>query len=54
LKMSQTFHLISVRMDKIKNSGDKRCLENCKLVNLLWKSVCKSLRKLAIVLPEDS
>jgi hypothetical protein len=54
-------------MAKIKNSGDSRCWHgcgeretllycwwNCKLVQPLWKSVWQFLRKLDIVLPEDS
>jgi hypothetical protein len=57
---------MSVRMAKIKNSGDRRywrgCGErgtlfhrwwDCKLVQPLWKSVWRFLRKLDIVLPED-
>ena len=53
-------------MAKIKNSGDSRCLQgcgergtllhcwwDCKLVQPLWKSVWRFLRKLDIVLPED-
>jgi hypothetical protein len=51
---------------KIKNSGDSRCWRGCgergrllhcwwdyKLVQPLWKSVWRFLRKLDIVLPED-
>jgi hypothetical protein len=60
------FHLTPVRMAKIKNSGDSRCLWgceergtllhcwwDCKLVQALWKSVWWFLQKLDIVLPED-
>jgi hypothetical protein len=60
------FHLIPVRMSKIKNSGDSRCWRgcgergtflyfwwDCKLVQPLWKSICQFLRKLDIVLTED-
>jgi len=55
------FHLIPVRIAKIKNSGDNRCWQgsflhcwwDCKLVQPLWKSVWKFLRKLDIELPED-
>jgi hypothetical protein len=56
-------HLTSVRMAKIKNSGDSRCWQgcgekgtllhcwsDCKLVQPLWKSVWWFLRKLDIVL----
>jgi hypothetical protein len=55
-----------VRMAKIKNSGESRCWRgygergtllhfwwDCKLVQPLWKSVWRFLRKLDIVLPED-
>jgi hypothetical protein len=54
-------------MAKIKNSGESRCWQgcgergtllhcwwDCKLVQLLWKSVWWFLRKLDIVLPEDA
>jgi hypothetical protein len=54
-------------MAKIKNSGDSRCWQgcgeretllhcwwDCKLVQPLWKSVWWLLRKLDIVLQEDS
>ena len=60
------FHLTPVRMAKIKNSGDSRCWRgcgergtllhcwwDCRLVQPLWKSVWRFLRKLDIVLPED-
>jgi hypothetical protein len=53
-------------MAKMKNSGDSRCWQGCgergtllrcwwdwKLVQPLWKSVWRFLRKLDIVLPED-
>jgi hypothetical protein len=53
-------------MAKIKNSGDSRCWRgcgergtllhcwwDCRLVQPLWKSVWRFLRKLDIVLPED-
>jgi hypothetical protein len=55
-----------VRMAKIKNSGDSRCWRgcgergtllqcwwDCKLVQPLWKSVWRFLRKLDMVLPAD-
>ena len=58
--------LTPVRMAKIKNSGGRRCWQDCrergtlrhcwwdcKLVNPLWKSVWWFLRKLDIVLPEN-
>jgi hypothetical protein len=60
------FHLTPVRMAKIKNSGESRCWRGCgergtllhcwwdyKLVQPLWKSVSRFLRKLDIVLLED-
>jgi hypothetical protein len=66
IKTTLRFHLTSVRMAKIKNSGDSRCWQgcgergtlfycwwDCKLVQPLWKSVWPFLRKLDIVLPED-
>jgi hypothetical protein len=66
LKMTQKFHLISVRMAKIKNPGESRywqgcgergtllhCWWDCKLVQALWKSVWWFLRKLGIALPVD-
>jgi hypothetical protein len=67
IKTTLRFHLTQVRMAKIKNSGDSRCWHgcgerrkllhcwwDCKLVQSLWKSVWQFLRKLDIVLPEDS
>ena len=66
IKTTLRFHLTPVRMAKIKNSGDSRCWQgcgergtllhcwwDCKLVQPLWKSVWRFLRKLDIVLPED-
>jgi hypothetical protein len=66
IKTTLKFHLTLVRMAKIKNSGDSRCWRgcgergillhcwwNCKLVQPLWKSVWRFLRKLDIVLLED-
>jgi hypothetical protein len=63
-KTTLRFHLIAVRMAKIKNSGDSRwwqgcrergtllhCWWDCKLVQPLWKSVWQFLRKFDIVLP---
>jgi hypothetical protein len=60
------FHLTPVRMAKIKNSFDSRCLQgcgergtllhcwwDCKLVQPLWKSLWRFLRKFDIVLLED-
>jgi hypothetical protein len=66
IKTTLRFHLTPVRMAKIKNLGDSRCWRgcgergtllhcwwDCKLVQPLWKSVWRLLRKLDIVLPED-
>jgi hypothetical protein len=62
IKSTLRFHLIPVRMAKTKNSGDSRCWRGCgergtllhfwwdyKLVQPLWKSVWRFLRKLDIV-----
>jgi hypothetical protein len=67
IKTTLRFHLTPVRMAKIKDLGDGRCWRgcggrgtlfhcrwNCKLVQPLWKSVWWFLRKLDIVLPEDT
>jgi hypothetical protein len=66
IKTTLRFHLIPVRMAKIKNSGDSRCWQGCRergtllhcwwdynLVQPLWKSVWRFLRKLDIILPKD-
>ena len=66
IKTTLRFHITPVRMAKIKNSGDSRCSWgcgergtllhywwDCKLVQLLWKSVWWFLRKLDIILSED-
>jgi hypothetical protein len=66
IKTTLRFHLIPVRMAKIKSSGDSRCWRgcrergtllhcwwDCKLVQPLWKSVWRFLRKLDIILQED-
>jgi hypothetical protein len=60
------FHLTPIRMTKIKTTGDNtywrgcrergtllHCWLNCKLVQPLWKSIWRFLRKLQIDLPED-
>jgi hypothetical protein len=65
IKTTLRFQLTPVRMAKIKNSGDNRCWRgcgergtllhcwwDCKLVQPLWKSVWRFLRKLDIVLLE--
>jgi hypothetical protein len=67
IKTTLRFHLTPVRMAKIKNSGDSRCCHGCgergtllycwwdgRLIQPLWKSVWRFIRKLYIVLPEDS
>ena len=67
IKMTLRFHLTPIRMAKIKNSGDSRCWWgcgergtllhcwwDCKVVQPLWKSVWLFLRKLDIVLPEET
>jgi hypothetical protein len=66
IKTTLKFHLTLVRMAKVKNSGYSRCWQgcgergillhcwwDCKLVQLLWKSVWQFLRKLDKVLPLD-
>jgi hypothetical protein len=66
IKTTLRFHLTPVRMAKIKNSGNSRCWRgcgergtllhcwwDCKLVQSLWKSVWRFLRKLDIILLED-
>jgi hypothetical protein len=66
IKTTPRFHLTPARMAKIKNSGDSRCWQgcgerstliycwwNCKLVQPLWKSVWRFLRKLDIVLLDN-
>jgi hypothetical protein len=64
IKTTSRFHLTTVRMAKIKNSGDSRCWRrcgergtllywwDCKLVQPLWKSVWQFLIKLDVVLLE--
>jgi hypothetical protein len=66
IKTTLRFHLIPVRMAKIKNSGGSRCWQgcgeretllhcwwDCQLVQPLWKSGWWFLRKLDIVLLKD-
>jgi hypothetical protein len=66
IKTTLRFYRTLVRMAKIKNSGDSTCWQgcgergtllhywsDCKLIQPLWKSVWRFLRKLDIVLPED-
>jgi hypothetical protein len=67
IKTTLRFQLKTVRMAKIKNSGDSICWQgcgergtllhywwDCKLVQPLWKSVWRFFRKFDIVLPEDT
>jgi hypothetical protein len=64
IKTTLRLHLTPVRMAKIKNSrcwrgcGQRRTLLHCwwdsKLVQPVWKSVWRFLRKLDIIIPEDS
>ena len=66
IKTTLKFHLTPVRTAKTKSSSNSRCWRgcgergtllhcwwDCKLVQPLWKSVWRFLRKLEIVLPED-
>ena len=66
IKRTLRFHLTPIRMAKIKTSGDNTCWRgcgerrtllhfwwDCKLVQPLWKSIWRFLRKLKIELPED-
>ena len=66
IKTTLRFHLIPVRIAKIKISGNSRCWRgcgvrgtlfhcwwDCKLLQHLWKSVWPFLRKLNIILSED-
>ena len=56
IKTTLSFHLIPVRMAKIKHSGEEdvekgthlHCWWDCKLVQTLWKSVWQFPRKLEI------
>jgi hypothetical protein len=67
IKMIPRIHLTTVRVAMIKNSGWQwhwracgekvtlfHCWWDCKLVQPLWKAVGRFLRKLDIVLSEDS
>jgi hypothetical protein len=66
IKMTLRFHLTTIRMVKIKSTGDNtysrvcgergillHCWWDCKLVQPLWKAIWRFLRKLEIDLPED-
>jgi hypothetical protein len=65
-KTTLRFYLTPIRMGKFKNSGDSRYWQGCgergtllhfwwdyKLVQPLWKSIWKFLRKLEILLHEE-
>jgi hypothetical protein len=67
IKTTLKIYLTPIRMAKIRNSDDSRCLQgcgergthlhcwwDCELVHPLWKSVWWFLRKLDIVLPKVS
>ena len=66
MQIKTTIGFYLVKMANIRNSGDRRCWQecgererlfhcwwDCKLIQPLWKSVWLFLRKLDIVLPED-
>ena len=66
IKTTLRFNLTPVRMAKVKNSGENRCWQGCeergtllhcwwgcKLIQPLWKSVWRFLRKLGTSLLKD-
>ena len=67
IKKTMRYHLTPARMANINNSGNNRCWQGCgergsllhcwwecKLVQPLWKTVWRFLKKLKIALPYDS
>ena len=67
MKTTMRYHLTPIRMANINNSGNNRCWRGCgergpllhcwwecKLVQPLWKTVWRFLKKLKIELPYDS
>ena len=66
IKTTGRYHLTPVRMTKMTNSGNDRCWQKCeergtllhcwwecKLVQTIWKTVWRFLKKLKIELPYD-
>jgi hypothetical protein len=66
IKTTLRFYLTIIRIAKIKTSGNNTCWQecgkrvtllhcwwDCKLIQLLWKSILRFLRKMEIDLPED-
>jgi hypothetical protein len=65
IKTTLRFHFTSVRMGRIKNSGNSRCWQGCgerehsstaggfQVVQPLWKTICQFLTIWEIVLSED-
>jgi hypothetical protein len=67
IKTTLRFYLIPARIDIIKNANNSKCWQGCrgkgtlpcnpwweyKLVQLLWKTLWRLLKKLSIDLPYD-